>query len=317
MTEKNHDAGAGKPDLPTAASIDALAALGRAASDPAIVSIDTKGLGDGLPATVPALFDRGDQNLDSVRRLIEEFRLRPERRTGTAKVQTLASFYALLNRHKDADSAVFADMNWRAPKLLAVVDYHKREEEAHEPRWLGHRIAYEFPLSDQWQAWVGQTGQMMKQGDFAAFIEDHIADLAAPTNQETEEWERLFATSIADPHEIAMLSRGLSVSVGAKVGRAVNLQSGEGEIVFEEVHRDNAGQKLKVPGLFVISLPVFFRGERVRLPVRLRYRVNGSELLWAFQLWRPDEFVTDAIERDCDAVRVETGLPLYEGMPEA
>lgn len=55
----------------------------------------------------------------------------------------------------------------------------------------------------------------------------------------------------------------------------------------------------------------------IRVPVRLRYRVKEGTVIWFYQLWRPDTYVTDAITKDRDAVHVETGLPIYEGSPEA
>lgn len=303
-------------DFPGAAAMKHLADLGVKATDAAIVAIPIAGLGEGLPSGVPAIWDRNGQKLSSVKALIEEFRLRPERRTGAAAMQTLSSFIALVNRHKDNDSAIFVDMNWKAPSFSAVVDYH-RQGEPHEPRHLKHRVTYAFPLSEEWKIWTGSNGRPMDQGAFAAFIEDRIAELSAPKDTEKSELEFLFKTRIADPAEVVQLSRGLAVSVDSKVSRAVTLQSGEGELIFEEVHKDGSGQKLSVPGIFMLSLPVFFRGANVRLPVRLRYRVKDGAVIWLFQMWRPDAYVTEAIERDRDAVRVETGLPIYEGAPEA
>lgn len=322
MTEKTP--AAANESFPTAAAMKHLAELGVKASDAQLVPIATKGLGEGLPESVPAIFDRNGQKLSSVKQLVEEYRLRPEWRTGTAKVQTLVSFIALTKRHMDADTAVFANSDWRKPSLTAVIDYHRQAEESngeaeatHEPRWLKHKLLYEFPLSEPWQKWVESDGKLMDQADFAVFIEDHIAELSAPKDTEQDEYEHLFRTKIADPAEVVTLSRGLAVSVDSKVARAVTLQSGEGEIVFEEVHRDGGGSKLTIPGLFMLSLPVFFRGAHVRIPVRLRYRVANGAVRWGYQIWRPDTFVTDAVLRDLDAVRVETGLPAYEGTPEA
>jgi uncharacterized protein YfdQ (DUF2303 family) len=303
-------------EYPTAAAMKHLADLGVKATDAAVVPIVTQGLGAGLPEAVPAIFNRNAQTLSSVKTLIEEYRLRPERRSGTANVTTLASFIALVLRHQDEDSAIFAAMDWRAPGFTAVVDYHRAGAE-HEPRWLRHRINYAFPLSEQWKTWNGKNAMPMSQGDFAVFIEDNIADLSAPKDTENDELQHLFRTRVADPAEIVQLSRGLAVSVDAKVKRAVTLQSGEGEMIFDEVHRDGAGEKLTVPGVFMLALPVFFRGMHVRLPVRLRYRVKDGSVIWFYQLWRPDTYVTDAITKDRDAVRVETGLPIYEGSPEA
>lgn len=324
MTEKNGNAT--PQDFPGAAAMKHLAELGVKATDISVTPVSTAGLTAGLPAAVPVGWDRNGQKPISLKPLIEEFRLRPERRTGAAKAQTLASFIPLTMRHMDDDSAVFADMTWTAPKFTAVIDYHRKardeqmvsgEDLGHEPRWLKHTIGYAFPLGEDWKLWMAQNGQVMSQGDFAAFIEDRIADLASPTESEKTELEYLFKTKIADPFEVLQLSRGLAVSVDAKFVQARNLQSGEAEVSYQEVHNDGAGQKLTVPGLFMVSVPAFYAGSPVRLPARLRYRPAAGQIKWFYQLWRPDTYVTEQIKKDRDAVAVETGLPVYEGAAEA
>lgn len=323
MVEKNGNAT--PQDFPGAAAMKHLAELGVKATDVSVTPVATEGLGEGLSKAVPIGWDRNQQKPISLKALIEEFRQRPAQRTGKATAQTLASFIALTVRHMDDDSAVFADMTWTAPKFTAVIDYHRRAMEehgeavadiGHEPRWLKHTIGYTFPLGEDWKLWVEQNGKPMKQGDFAAFIEDRIADLSAATDSEKDELEYLFKCKIADPFEVLQLSRGLSISVDAKVTRAQNLTTGEAEIQYSEVHNDSGGQKLTVPGLFMVALPVFYGGAPVRLPARLRYRVSGGNIVWFFQLWRPDVYVTEQIRKDRDAVAVETGLPVYEGAPE-
>lgn len=314
--------------LPAAAAISALADLGLAASEAEVLHIPTEELGPGLPAAVPLLWDRKRQQPLGLGAHIEAHRLAPRQRSGTATVQTVQAFIALVNRHRDADSAVFANVDWQKPSLTAVIDYHCRENltahddgtplnEGHRPRHGGHRIHYAFPLSDAWTAWLEQNGKLMDQGDFALFVEDHIAELAAPTDAEKSDAQQFFQTRCAEPAELFTLARGLEVAVDSRVKSATKLQSGEAEVHFEEVHRDGQGERLTVPGLFILRMALFRMAEPVRLPVRLRYRVSGGAIKWGFQLHRPDERVTEAITRALDAVRVDTALPVYEGAPEA
>lgn len=277
------------------------------------IDIKTEGLGEGLPAKVPMAWDHANQRLVTLRDEIERYRLRPQRRAGTARALTLQSLIDLVNRHKDADSAVFAETDWQAPSLQAVLDYHEKKG---TPRHLRHRIVYAFPLSEEWRAWCQYDGKAMGQEDFAAFVEDRIAELAAPS-QEDKEHEQRFQTKFAAPNELIQLSRGLQVLVGMNVKNAKTLQSGEAEIVFEEEHRDVSGNKLVVPGLFMLSLPIFFGGEAVRVPVRLRYRVKAGVIVWFYQMYRPDLAVTARIRADLEEVVKATGLPTYEGSPEA
>jgi uncharacterized protein YfdQ (DUF2303 family) len=271
----------------------------------------------GVPATIPALLIAGTTpKLTDVSTLFEAWRTKPAAKRGTARALTLESFIALTNRHKTAESAVFADTTWTKPSLTAVIDYHEAKNGG-EPDNCKHRIGYEFPLSDEWKAWIKTNGEPFKQMDFAAFIEDRIAELTAPTSDEAHYFEDLFATKIATPAELVTLSRGLQVNVESRVKNASVLQTGAAQIVFEEEHRDAGGNVLKVPGLFLLSVAPFFMGEKARIPVRLRYRVSGGSILWFYQIYRPDLAVTQRVRDDLDIVTEQTELPSFEAAPEA
>ena len=299
--------------FPTEAAIEKIVSLGKKASDATIVSIDTTNLGAGLPTVVPVLWDRNNQTAHSLRKLVEEWRNKPERVIGSANAQTLKSFIDLINRHKNENSAVFGDLNWREPKFTAVIDYIGHGA---DPAFGVHRILYAFPLSESFKAWSSANGKKMNQADFAAFVEDHIADIAAPTDEERAAFESLVQTKFATPAELMQLSRGLQVNVNTVVKNAKTLQSGEGEVLFSEEHTDVAGARLTVPGLFLISIPIYLFGDPVRLPVRLRYRVESGKLAWFYQLWNIEEFVTKRIADDLTQVEAETLLPAFDGSPE-
>lgn len=110
-----------------------------------------------------------------------------------------------------------------------------------------------------------------------------------------------------------MLSRGLEVAVNSGVKNAQKLQSGEAQITFTEEHTTS----VTVPGLFIVNVPVFLGGAPVRLVARLRYRVSGSNLVWFYQLYRLREFVRERVLTDLAVAAEKTGLPVYEGSPEA
>ncbi|NSZ47954.1 DUF2303 family protein [Agrobacterium vitis] len=269
----------------------------------------------GLPSQIPVLIDRNGGKAISVKPLLEEYREKPRAKLGTAEVKTLESFISLVNRHKTSDSVIFAETDWQKPSITAVIDYHQAESGG-EADNCKHRIKYPFPLSEEWQAWVAQNGQPMNQTDFAQWIEDHIPDLAAPTQEEVDEYLDVFSLKTAYPNELVTLSRGLQVNVASNVKNNVTLQSGEGQITFEEEHRDATGAKLSVPGLFILSIAPFFMGTKARIPVRLRYRVKNGAVIWSFHLYRPDIHITDQVRADLDSAEQETALPAYEGKPE-
>ncbi len=271
---------------------------------------------EGLPQSFPIGMDhRANQNGQgpfSLRKFAEEWRLFPERRRGTATVTTLESFIRLATYHRTSTTAVFADTGPR-PSLTCVLDYHPTA--AGDPEFCEHRVTYNFPLSDEFQAWSGQDGKTMDQGEFAAWVEEHIADLAEANPEETANNEALFRTKTATPGHMIELSRGLLVNVDSVMKNAVVLQTGEASMIFEEEHKDSAGGKLIVPGMFMVAIPIFVGGTPVRIPVRLRYRASRGKVSWFFQLFRWKAEVRGRILADLDMV-ADAGFPTYEGAPE-
>jgi uncharacterized protein YfdQ (DUF2303 family) len=269
----------------------------------------------GLPKKIPAAIKSGERpELQSVKRLFEEWRLAPERREGTAETTTRASFIDLVNLHKGASSALFAKTTWPEPALTAVIDYHSGQAAAN----CAHRVRYAFPLTDEFEAWVSNNGKAFNQVEFAAFVEEHIADMAVADMAADGELEKLFRTRFALPTEMVDLSRGLRVNVDERVTNAFTLQSGEAEIQFSTEHKGADGAKLVVPGLFLLCLPVFIDGDMVRVPARLRYRVLPGEgaIKWSYQLYRWELLLRERVRSDLAVVVKQTALPAFEGAPE-
>ncbi len=273
----------------------------------------------------------------SVKPFMDPWRTQPERREGTAAMTDLASFIAHAKRNKDEASALFAEGAGMSARLLAIYDYHliagpqaitygtkdgvqAVERETDNPaRWCGHRCGYDFPMSDEWRAWFGQSGEKMGQADFAAFLEEHIADLIPPPN--AKDLEKTNAAKIAKhygaiggPDKLMAVARGLKVTSTEKVEQSQNLQTGEIQVTYSQDHGDG---KVKVPGLFFIVIPVFQNGTAYRIAVRLRYRLSQGAVIWFFELYRADLVFRDAFQADCAKAAQETGLPLFYGKPEA
>jgi hypothetical protein len=302
--------------IPEAADgILAIKALAEQAQGFQIVNIDTEGLGEGLPKTVPLAIDlKGNSAvIRDIKGAIEHYRTGPERRKGTANVTTLQSFIELVNRHKDEGSVIFAKTAWPNPRLAAVVDYHNTDN---SPRHSQHRIEYAFPITTEMKAWIDGNGKVMDQGEFASFIEEHAAELAAPTDEEKETYEPQFKERFCLPIELIDLSRHLEVFVGGKVKQSTRLSSGEKTIEFVDEHMDKNGQKIDVPGIFIVSVQSFIDGQFIRIPARLRYRIKSQTATWFYQLYRWDFRLREEVKADLDAAAKATALPAYEGAPE-
>lgn len=308
---------------PVAPGFDAkfIAHLGEKAAEAQIIVINTMDLDDpGLPANIPVLWNPKEGEPISLKDDLEKFRLFPRRRKGTAVAQTLRSFISLTNRQKDEKlSVVFADTNWEAPSFTAVVDYHPKERggpDGVDACYGQHRIHYPFPLSEEWQEWVKFNNEVMSQSEFATFLENRIAELSTPNEDEKSSLAETFATTVAAPAELVKLSRGLRVHISSTVEEERTLNSGEGQIKWQEVHKTENGEPLKVPGMFILAVAPFRAGEKVRIPVRLRYRASAGRVSWFYEIYRPDLCITARVEADLAQVASETGLPTFEGKPE-
>ncbi len=257
----------------------------------------------------------GMMKIESLKPIIDSYRLAPEYRKGTATALTLEGFIDLTKRHADKNSAVFAQILTTAPKLLAVIDYHTAD---HKPRFGTHRVSYTYPTTPEWQAWLAKNGEKMGQEAFAEWIEDHIVEIGDPDEYgDRETVEALFRTKLATAADIFTLSKGLEVNVESNVKDFRTLANGAVQVSYEEIQKDGAGQPLVIPGLFIVRIPFFVGGEAVELIARLRYRKEGARLRWFYELWRWEVAFRTALMGDLATIAEVTGLPVFEATPEA
>ena len=268
-------------------------------------------IGD-VPNGVAVVLPHG-KNLHSIKKYQDEYRLRPERKEGSATLTTLVDFNAYVQRHMEADSAVFCDDTDKSkPRLVAVFDAHGKD-----PNWQKHRASYAFPLSDEWVKW-SKLPEWFSQADFAAFIEDRITDVIDPSTAGSiaKKFAEDVGAQLATPAKLLELSRGLAINVDAKLANKVNLGSGEGQLIFKEEHNDENGAPLKVPGAFCIAIPVFRLGVAYSVPVRLRYRAKEGRVVWNLALQRIDHVFENAIAEAAKSVAEVTSLPVFRGKPD-
>jgi uncharacterized protein YfdQ (DUF2303 family) len=247
---------------------------------------------------------------------LEKFRSSPRRRKGIANLDTVESFIGHVMRFKDDHTAIFASKT--DTRFLAVLDYHEKRAEG-KPRFGEHRTFYAPRKSREWDVWVGKNRQGMSQSDFAEFLEDNLGDILSSEDGIPENIEILatqFGTDFASPSRLLELSRGMKVHSNDTVKQAVNLATGEVTVQYVTEHHDGGNKPLKVPGLFMIAVPVYEGGQLYQIAVRLRYRVKEGRITWFYELYRHDKVLDDAFEGVCGLVEGETSLPVFRGSPE-
>lgn len=275
---------------------------------------DTVVVESGTDKNAEVLIVPNGMTVHPVKQYLDAYRDKPERKQGTAHLGDQASFVAHANRFKSEHSAVFAQRS--PPSLTSVLDYHQAGKG--DPAFGKHRGVYSFPLSDQWNAWKQAEGNKFGQREFALFIENNLFDVAEPASafDPAKDFAARLGCQFATGAKLLELSRGLAVNVEQQVASAVNLGSGEGQIVFKETHADSTGAPIRVPGAFLIAIPVFKSGALYQIPVRLRYRAHQGQITWSLELFGIDRIFDHAFNEVCEYAAKETLLPLFVGSPE-
>lgn len=304
------------------ASIVEIESLVKSYFRPEIVQAEDPNTGEEAPVLIlPTRNEDGSAGLEahSMKKFVDEYRTEPERRKGIAVLGDLKSFIDHANRFKDSGSAIFAQPDSSAPSLTCVLNYHyPHTDNDDQPRFGDHKGLYRFPLSDEWKRWTEQNAKPMSQLQFAEFIENNITDVADPAN--AGETANALAKSIgcvfASPSKLLELSQGLTVRVDSSLKTALKLATGEATMQFVSAHQDETGAVLKIPGAFLIEIPVFRNDAPYQAAARLRYRVRDEKVTWFFELYRADRIFDHAFKEAAATAAAGTELPLFIGSPE-
>ncbi len=231
-----------------------------------------------------------------------------------------------MSEHTDESAPVFAKgvekaMVWKKPEIsfVGIGNYSSMRQ----PAWHDWRVEYKFPVSEEWGIWAAKHEVWMKQSDFAEFIEARIYDLTSlRSGEELSEAVTRFLEATASlsgdaatPNRVVELSRGLQVAAESKLETSIKLQSGEATLSFSEAHKDAGGRPLRVPPLFYIRIPVFYQTAPVLVGVRLRYRREGTSLVWQVLLFAPELIVRAEFDKLAQNV-VAVKRTLYLGSPD-
>lgn len=296
---------------------------------------------DGTVPTTPFLVSipkgRDVKDLTAQVRLAAEF-FKPLRRTGTAKLTDLQSIILWANRFKGDTSVFYANNDMSAPSLTCIADYHAegpvKVETSGDPTasHCSHRAVYNFPLSDEWKAWMTVSDNPLDKDDMGEFIEKWAKNIMDPTpailsgkeSDKIEPWEnRLIATARQIEGRYGQLTQLLAMSRMFQVHEISNLtvktnrDTGEQEVQFLNEHKAPDGSPLNVPNLIIITIPVFMGGAPYRMAVRFRYRKIGGTVKFILSIYNPERVFEAAFREATAQVEEATGLPLFLGSPES
>lgn len=197
-------------------------------------------------------------------------------------VQTLDSLVEYVNKYRSDDTILFADVE--ANKIHAIIDYHRREGAEH----VAHSATMQLRHSEEWTAWKKIDGELMKQLDFARFIEENSADVVAPSGG-----------------ELLDVARDLQAVRSANFKRAVRTNTDHENFEFADNTEMRAKNGVEVPTKFELSIPVYFGERSVPLQAFLRWNLSVESLVLGVKLHRAEhvrqamfkEIVLDASSR--------------------
>lgn len=224
----------------------------------------------------------------------DQYKDAPTRKTGTTTVRDAESFLTYWTKHHDTDSEVYADSERLT--VTAVLDANT----PHAARWGGHRLHLALRETTAWTQWTQQDGQLMRQEEFAEFLEDHLPELLEPSS--------------ADMLEIA---QSFQAAVKVDFQSASRLSSGQRQFQYVETVQSKAGQKgqLTVPETFVIGLIPFEGSDGYKLTARLRHRIGQNGLQLGYKLERPDEIRKTAFADVVKAIGEQIDTTVMNGSP--
>ncbi len=240
---------------------------------------------------------------------IEKYQPKPSRRRGTYAYDDAASFIAAVNADKHAGTTLYAKQDPKNPRLLAVFNGYDRLADAAQAvsagpddltGWGDHRAAYACPLSEEWKTWTAYDAKVMKQAEFAEFLENNLPDITVPSGA-----------------ELLTACSNLQAKRNVDFASAVNTTNGQVQFTYQETVTGAGSRQgqMVLPDRFKLGIPVFVNGDPWAVDARLRYRITDGGLALWFDLERPEKVLEHAFKDVVKAVSEGIGMAALMGLP--
>jgi uncharacterized protein YfdQ (DUF2303 family) len=217
----------------------------------------------------------------------------PKLVTQHVKIQTTDSLINYVNRFKNPDTVLFADIV--SDSIVAVLDYHREPgllvPPTDQPKaMLGvHRATLHLPKSLEWQTWAANSGKLMKHVDFATFLEENSIDIVNPVGADLLE-----------------LCRDLQAKGDYSFSSAIRM----GDVTeLEYSKKSDAASRggMTMPTQVQLSIPVYFGEGNVSITAFMRRKIDDGALFLGFQLSRAENVRQDEFHRIVDHATDATG----------
>lgn len=230
---------------------------------------------------------------------LEKMLAQPARKRGAVSVTDAGGFITYMNRHCEDGTLVYADIDQVSGsfKLVGVIN----DNSAEEPGWRDHTCTMDRKQSVEWGRWIGKNKSAMSQADFASWIEDNLADIAATEGMPTG-------------GDMLAMSLGFERTSEKRLKSKVNLQSGSFRLEYIDDEDKDTRTSMEVFSRFSIGIPVFENSTSAyQIDARLKYRESSGKVSFWFELIRPDKAFRLAVEDELCAIAGATGLSIING----
>lgn len=224
--------------------------------------------------------------------------LMPKTVTQHVRMQTAESLADYINRFKNTDTMLFADI--ASDTIVSVIDYHKMPENNADPAaaLTVHRATLSLPKSLEWQTWTRASGQLMTHVAFATFLEENAVDVKNPVGADLLE-----------------LCRDLQVAQNVNFGSTVRM----GDLTQVNYQKDQdalSKGSIALPQSIMLSIPVYFGEPAVPVVAFMRRQIEDGKLKLGIQLSRAENVRQDEFHRVVDWINDEVkSLTTVYGTP--
>jgi hypothetical protein len=214
--------------------------------------------------------------------------LMPKVVTQHVKMQTALSLIDYINRFKNSDTVLFADI--ASDTIVSILDYHLEPDpngDKNPKATLGiHRATLKLPFSLEWQTWTKASGVLMSHVAFATFLEENAVDIKSPVGADLLE-----------------LCRDLQVVQNVNFGSSVRM----GDVTQVNYQKDqDATSKgtISLPQSIMLSIPVYFGEAAVPVMAFMRRQIEDGKMKLGVQLSRAENVRQGEFHRIVDAVTI-------------
>lgn len=213
--------------------------------------------------------------------------LMPKVVTQHVKMQTANSLVDYINRFKNNDTVLFADI--ANDTIASIIDYHTESgalDDSVKAKLALHRATLKLPKSLQWDTWVRGSDKLMSHREFATFLEENSVDIVSPRGADLLE-----------------LCRDLQVLHNVNFSSSIRMGDVT-ELAYEKKSDATDKGGVAMPNAITLSIPVYFGESNVTIQAFMRRKIDDGALYLGYSLSRAENVRQEEFHRIVDAVTI-------------